>query len=106
LDRSGVVFSYGLVFLRESKFKGRGAGEGAWLPPRPSRPPSGGLFGLCWVVDFRRGSASVGGVRPAFVVEAQAVCDLPVSIDHRLVAFQINLLILETAPEPLDEDVV
>jgi hypothetical protein len=94
--------------VTKSKFKGRGAGEGAGGPPPPPHcpPPSGGLLDLGEVIDFRGCLASMGGVRPVLVVETQAGSDLLAGFDHVLVAFEVNILVFEAAPEQFDEAVV
>ena len=58
------------------------------------------------VVDLARDGVTVGGVWTVIVVEGEVGDDLPVGVHHRFVTLQVNLLVLEAAPQPLGEDVV
>ena len=62
-------------------------------------------MGAVAVVDLGGGGVAVGGVRAALVEEGEVGADLPVRVHDRLVAFEIDLLVLEAAPEAFDEDV-
>ena len=57
------------------------------------------------VVDLARDGVNVGGVWTVIVVEGEVGADLPEGVHHRFVALQANLLVIEAAPQPLDEDV-
>ena len=45
-------------------------------------------------------------VRSAFVVKMEVGVELGVGIDQRAVAFEVNLLVFHTPPQPFDEHVV
>ena len=48
----------------------------------------------------------VGAVGPALVVEAEEGGEVGLGLDLRAVALEVDLLIFDSAPQPLDEDVV
>src|ERR1700733_5483501 len=45
-------------------------------------------------------------MRPLVVVESKPSADAPACLDHRAIRLDEHLLILQAAPQPLDEDVV
>ena len=61
---------------------------------------------LAGAVGGSRGAAVMSFVRPAFVVEAEVGFELGVGVDQRAIAFQVDLLVFDGAPQPFDEDVV
>ena len=61
------------------------------------------------VVDLHRGHWVVvaeGAVRAVVIVEADEAFEVGVGLDLGLVAFEIDLIVFDGPPEPLDEDVV
>ena len=86
----------------------RGAGEEAegFLPARPPVCVLGGGFSFGSAVDFGGRGAVVRAVRAVFVVEAKVALQLRVGVDERVVAFEVNLLVFDSAPESFDEHVV
>jgi len=78
----------------------RGGREGGSLPAG-----QGGL-GLKRSRRGEPGAAAELGVRTLLVVEGEVGVELGVGVDERGVAFEVDLLVFDGAPEPFDEDVV
>jgi len=55
--------------------------------------------------NFNRRGAAISAVRPAFVVEAEEPVELGVGVDERDVILEVNLLVFDRAPQPLDKNV-
>src|ERR1035438_2390710 len=57
-------------------------------------------------IDRRRRLVGEALVRPFLVVESEILFDPGPCFRHRLVGFQVHLLVFERSPQPLDENVV
>ena len=102
-----VSYAEGLGIGRRKGFIGRGAGEGAKLPARIVWPPSGGLPGFdAGAIDFRRRLAVVGAVGAVIVVEAEVGVQITFGLHQVGVGLEVNLLVFDRTPEPLDEDII
>ena len=53
-----------------------------------------------------RGPVTQRLMRTLVVVEGKPPADAPARLDHRAIGFDEHLLIFQTAPQPLDKDVV
>ncbi len=77
-----------------------------WITQRGARSSCCLLHRDCIEVCRIRGLSTERGMRPARVIEVEVRCELSASLGDALVGMQIDVLLLDAAPQSLDDDVV